>query len=201
MMAGTETTATALCGITYHLARNPTSLARLTNEIRSAFPDYASISMEGLARLPYLRAVLHEGLRMYPPVPTKLPRRTPPGGVTIMGEYIPGDVVVGQHQLSVNRSEQNFKHPYEFRPERWMGDAEFRDDRLDAMEPFSSGPRACLGKNLAWHEMRLMLAAVVLEFDMSLAEKSLEWADQKVFVVWEKDPLMMNLKPVKNTVF
>lgn len=59
--------------------------------------------------------------------------------------------------------ESNFKHPYEFHPERWLHDPEYEDDHLDAMEPFSVGPRNCLGKNLAWHgECKLMFTRSVL---------------------------------------
>ena len=64
----------------------------------------------------------------------------------------------------------HFKNPREFHPERWLGDAEYADDHFGAMEAFSVGPRNCLGKNLAWHEARLLLATLLLHFDVSLAE-------------------------------
>jgi cytochrome P450 len=74
MMAGTETTATALSGTTYHLLMNPDKLELLQREIRSAFTSLDEMDLESLARQKYLMAVLQEGLRMYPPVPTLLPR-------------------------------------------------------------------------------------------------------------------------------
>ena len=146
MIAGTETTATALSGTTYYLLQNPDKLEKLTAEIRSAFSSFDDISLDGLARLKYLQAVLQEGMRMYPPVPIKLPRVTPPGGATIDGYSVPGGVSVGVHNLSTYRMEEHFKKPYEFHPERWLKDPEFKDDHLDALEPFSVGPRNCLGK-------------------------------------------------------
>ena len=146
MIAGTETTATALSGTTYHLLHNPAQLAKLTSEIRSAITSFDDMDLDTLARQKYLMAVLQEGLRMYPPVPSGLPRRTPPGGMAICGEWVPGDVVVSVHHLSTYRNEELFHKAHEFHPERWLGDAEFHNDHLDALEPFSVGPKNCLGK-------------------------------------------------------
>ena len=147
MLAGTETTATALSGTTYQLLRNPQAMAKLTDEIRSTFSSFEELDLESLARQKYLMAVLHEGLRMYPPVPSTLPRKVPEGGMAISGEWVPEGTTIGVHHLATYRSEAHFKHAYEFRPERWLGDPEFKDDHLDALEPFSVGPRNCLGKS------------------------------------------------------
>ena len=146
MIAGTETTATALSGTTYHVLKNPQYLAKLTSELRGEFSSLDDLHLESLARLPYLSAVLREGLRMYPPVPVALPRRTHKGGHIVNGEFIPEGTQISVHHLSTYRSEDNFKNPNEFRPERWLGDPEYKDDNLDSLEPFSVGPRNCLGK-------------------------------------------------------
>lgn len=146
MIAGTETTATALSGTTYHLLRNPDKLIRLQGEIRSAFTSIDDMSLETLHKQKYLMAVLQEGLRMYPPVPTELPRVVPTGGATVCGEYLPQGTTLGVHHLATYRNEELFRKPYEFHPERWLGDPEFKDDKLDSLEPFSFGPRNCLGK-------------------------------------------------------
>jgi hypothetical protein len=50
---------------------------------------------------------------------------------------------------------------------------------------------------MAWHEMRLLLAQLLYNFDLELSEESKDWSDQKVFVLWEKKPLLCKLKPVK----
>ena len=193
MIAGTETTATALSGATYYLLRNPDYLQKLTQEIRDAHDSFEEISLDSLQRLKYLHAVLQEGLRMYPPVPSLLPRVAPVGGLVVCGEWVPDGTSLGVHQLSTGRSAENFKDPMEFRPERWLGDPEYKNDHLDAMEPFSVGPRNCLGKNLAWHEMRLILATMLYHFDLRLCEESREWDEQKVYVLWEKKELMCRL--------
>lgn len=201
MGAGTETSATALSGITYHLLQNPATMARLTAEIRSSCTSLADIDLDGLRRLPYLSAVISEGLRMYPPVPIALHRRIPAGGSVILGEHIPGGTTVGVHQLATYRMESNFKHAFEFHPERFLdeGNGEFRDDNHAALEPFSTGPRNCIGKNLAYHEIRLILVATLLHFDLQLCAESQGWDDQKVYLLWEKRPLWCTLTPVKAT--
>lgn len=156
MTAGTETTATALSGTTYYLLRNPRCLEKLTQEIRSAFPTLQDLDLDVLAGMEYLDAVLQEGLRMVPPVPIALPRVTPEGGIQVGDNWIPGGTVVGVHHLATYRSENNFKKPYEFHPERWLGDAAFKGDHLDAAKPFLTGPMNCIGKvSMPWGWLRV----------------------------------------------
>ncbi|EKG09526.1 Cytochrome P450 [Macrophomina phaseolina MS6] len=92
LIAGSETTATTLSGTTYLLLKNPQALARLTAEVRDCFTNSDDITFEAAAKLPYLQAVLNEGLRLYPPVPTGFPRTVPRGGVTVSGHFIPEKV-------------------------------------------------------------------------------------------------------------
>lgn len=92
MVAGTETTATILSGLTYYLLKNPETMKKITAEIRGAFSSTSDIDMGRLAQLPYMNACLEEGLRMYPPVPIGLPRRTPATGATIDGTFVPPEV-------------------------------------------------------------------------------------------------------------
>jgi cytochrome P450 len=198
MGAGSETSATALSGITYFLLRNPSTLARLTAEIRGAFKSVHDLALDELRRLPYLQAVISEGLRMYPPVPIALHRKIPAGGAVINGEYIPAGPSVGIHHLATYRSALRWTRAYEFLPERFEKDGnqpeEFRNDDISSFEPFSIGPRGCIGKNLSLHEIRLILAATLLSFDLSLCEESANWTEQKTFVLWDKEPLMCTLK-------
>jgi cytochrome P450 len=92
MVAGTETTATLLSGLTYLLLTHPESMKKLVDEIRGAFTSSEGITMEAIAGLPYLNACIKEGLRRYPPVPVGLPHKTPADGSTICGHYVPPNV-------------------------------------------------------------------------------------------------------------
>ena len=92
MLAGTETTATLLSGLTYYLLANPAKLAKLTAEIRSAFKTEGEVTIDRLQALPYLHACVEEGLRMYPPVANGLPRVVPPDGAIVDGHEVPEGV-------------------------------------------------------------------------------------------------------------
>jgi cytochrome P450 len=91
-IAGSETTATALTSATYFLSTTPRAMARLAAEVRSTFKQESAIDFLSVAKLPYLKAVTEEALRMYPPGPNAQPRITPPEGALILGEHIPGNV-------------------------------------------------------------------------------------------------------------
>lgn len=93
MVAGTETSAALLSGVTYYLLRNPEAMQRLQKELRSAFPTAADINQTGLKQMPYLHACIEETLRLQPPVPIGVPRATPTGGAVICGEALPEKVV------------------------------------------------------------------------------------------------------------
>lgn len=92
IVAGSETTATLLSGVTYLLLKNPLVLAKLQNEIRSSFTKEEEITFESCNKLEYCLAVLTETLRVYPPVPMGLPRIVDAQGDMIAGNWVPGGV-------------------------------------------------------------------------------------------------------------
>lgn len=92
VLAGSETTATLLSGCTYYLLQNPEKLRKLLDEVRGTFKTDNEITLTSVTQLPYLQAVLEEALRLYPPVPSTLPRRTGPQGNLICGHKIPPGV-------------------------------------------------------------------------------------------------------------
>ncbi|KAL8826507.1 MAG: hypothetical protein Q9191_003760 [Dirinaria sp. TL-2023a] len=203
LMAGTETTATALSGTTYYLLTNHEALRRATEEVRNAFKCEEDLTFVTAAeRLPYVQACLEEGLRLYPPGPVGGPRRTPKGTKTVIaGHVVPGDVTVGVHGWAASHSPENFHQASKFIPERWLlppedssSSSPFGADRHAASQPFSLGPRSCLGKPFAWNEMRVMLARVLWSFDLELSPESDGWEKQKVYTLWDKGPLIVKLR-------
>lgn len=86
-------------------------------------------------------------------------------------------------------------------PERWLlpahphYDAQFNNDNKSAFKPFSHGPRDCIGKNLAYAEMRLIVARFLFRFDYELCPEQSEWHhDQRSFTVWAKGPLYLAVR-------
>ncbi|KAI1799559.1 putative cytochrome P450 [Daldinia bambusicola] len=196
IIAGSETTATLLSGAVYLLTTNPDKLEKLTQEVRSAFKNDDEITLTSVGQLSYMLACLNESLRRYPPVPTGMPRQAPKGGATVMGKYIEEGTVVAVWQYAINHDENHWTDPYSFAPERFLGDPKYKNDKLDAMQPFSVGPRNCIGRNLAYAEMRLILARIIYNFDMKIADDSRNWMNQPVYMLWDKPALNIYLKPV-----
>jgi cytochrome P450 len=92
IIAGSETTATVLSGITNYLTRDSVIMNKLCAEIRSTFHYEKEITFSNLKDLPYLNAVIQEGMRTCPPAPAGLPRVVPPDGDTVCGHWFPGGV-------------------------------------------------------------------------------------------------------------
>ncbi|KAJ5291069.1 hypothetical protein N7478_000320 [Penicillium angulare] len=196
IVAGSETSATLLSGCIFYLCINPHAMRRLTAEIRSAFANDKDITFRTIASLKYLAAVIEESLRMYPPFVTSLSRIVPKGGSIVDGEVIAEGTAVACHHYASYHSASNFTFPHSFLPERWLGqDPRFVEDKRDVLQPFSLGPRNCLGKNLAYCEIRLILCKLLYNFDVVLCPESSNWANQKAYFLWDKPALMVTLQP------
>jgi cytochrome P450 len=195
MGAGTETTATELSGLLYYLLGNPACMKRLVDEITSEFATEDDITMERIAKLPYLHACIEEGLRIFPPIPGALPRVVPKGGSIICGHMIPEGIRVSIPQYASYHL--HFADPFSFHPERFLPDAPavFAHDDKSAHQPFSHGPRNCLGKNMAYHEIRLVLVTLLFHFEFELADGMQGWAErQRSYAIWEKGPLLVTAR-------
>lgn len=140
-----------------------------------------------------------ETLRIHAPAPISFPRFVTPGGATINGHCVPGGVVVGIPHRAAYQSELNFSEPLQFLPERWLEkrDPKFERDRRSVLQPFSAGPRACLGKNLAYAELRLIISKMIWNFDMELINDDGNWPNQKIYVLYQKKSMMIRLSPRK----
>ncbi|KAG8159072.1 hypothetical protein KVR01_010733 [Diaporthe batatas] len=198
--AGSETTATTLAGFTFHLGlkANRPVYDLLAGEIRAAFQSESQIDIKSTARLPYLTATIEETLRMYPPAAQTPPRVSP--GAELNGEHIPKGTVTTIFQLATYRNPDNFYDPDNMRPERWLPSNHklynpvFANDNKASFHPFSFGVRDCLGKNLAYSELRVAIARFLFRFDFELAPGEETWMDRsQVLVIWEKPPLMVKL--------
>lgn len=164
ILAGSETTATLISGATYYLLKNPAKLDKLKKEVRTSFDSAVDITLARVTTLPYVSAVLNEALRLYPPVPSSLPRFVPKKGASVAGTWIPEGVSLSSninnqychlHRLqtsvavapmAASRNEKNFRDPLSFQPERFLDDPTFADDKKHASQPFSFGSRNCVGK-------------------------------------------------------
>ena len=119
MAAGTDSSATILTGCIYFLTQNSNALKRLSHEIRNAFNTEEDITFASTPKLPYLRAVLDESTRMYPPTLAGQPHRVPKGGAMISGNWVPAGVI--PLQACFQSSAADSHHPLGRRPNQPMG--------------------------------------------------------------------------------
>ncbi|MCJ1248520.1 hypothetical protein MMC30_005738 [Trapelia coarctata] len=197
-IAGSETSGTALAGIGNHLIQSAPVLAKLVTEIRSTFLEESDITIAAVKDLPYLNAVISEGLRMCNPVAAGLPRKVPQGGATVCGIWLPGQTFVSVATWTLSYSPAFFHNPDSFAPERWLAasnrPAEFESDHRSAIHPFGLGARSCIGQDVAWSEMRLVLARLVWAFDMEAGGgKLVDWKTLKNYFLVEKEPVLVRL--------
>ncbi|CAO1597111.1 hypothetical protein XANCAGTX0491_000936 [Xanthoria calcicola] len=193
--AGSETSAALLAGAIWSLLHNPTYMDRLQREIRSKFLTADEIRLPNLDDLDFLHAVISESFRMYPPGVAGQPRVAPPSGDFISGYWVPPKTGVQINQYAASMSRRNFSSPWTFAPSRWMNDPQYADDKLDALQPFSTGARNCIGKNLANAEIALVLTRLLWEFDITLSEETdRNWPDQQAWFTWNKKPLVVKLQ-------
>ncbi|KAF4556506.1 Cytochrome P450-like protein 74 [Elsinoe fawcettii] len=186
VVAGGETISTFLASTTYYLCRNPDRIGKLQKELRSRFASVNEITANAAGQLPYLQAVIQEGLRIFPPGSQGFPRLSP--GLDIEGIWVPRNTEIYTSAWTVTHDEANFKEPYSFIPERWL-DKEISDVR-EASQPFSLGPRGCIGRNFAMVEASLILATILFEFDIDLVNPEQEWESKcHMHVNWLKPDL------------
>ncbi|KAJ5683046.1 cytochrome P450 [Penicillium macrosclerotiorum] len=203
MMAGSETSSTALSGFMAHMLREPKILREVQNEVRAKFQSRVDIEMKTLKDLPMLDKCVKETLRAYAAVPGILPRIVPAPGATIAGQWVPPGVRVYVTSLAAFRSAANFYDPEKFAPERWDAkpDAKFIDDERDACKPFSVGTRDCVGREMAQYMMALILCNLMLHFDFENVPENKNWfANQRIWTIWDKPALMVKLIPVRASV-
>lgn len=92
MVAGSETIATATTAMMGCLLQNPEMLDRVTKEVRQSFASASQMSSDAVSKLPYLAAVIEEGLRVCPPISPGTPRVVPAGGAKVSGHYLQAGV-------------------------------------------------------------------------------------------------------------
>lgn len=162
IFAGTDTTGMNLSIILWNLAHHPSCYRKLRQEILEAERHDPSYNPQSL---PYLTAVLHEGLRLSLANPTRFPRQVPPQGFTYAATdgtsyHLPPGTLVGVQPYTLHFNPVVFPDPETFRPERWeRATPEMQRDWM----PFGIGARRCIARNLAMVELGLAVRGVVRE--------------------------------------
>jgi len=178
LIAGSDTTSNTSTALLYHLLTRPDILHDLQSELDSVIPlsDSLPSSYDSIRSLPLLDAVIKETLRLHSTSSLGLPRtipQTPTGKVDILGKTFESGIVVSVPSYTLHHSKKIWgEDADDFKPERWIG--EMTEKMKSAFIPFSTGPRACIGRNLAEVELKMIAATIVVNFDYELYEEKLE---------------------------
>ncbi|EJD51337.1 cytochrome P450 [Auricularia subglabra TFB-10046 SS5] len=176
IIAGADTSASAMTVIIYFLLRNRECFAKAREEVDNLVASGLTpwTNPDCHDALPYLTACMNETLRIAPVVPTNGSRGVPvgSGGKVICGHFIPEDTEVFVSPYMLHHDPRNFSPETEsFRPQRWLGEPGWNTNRL-AFIPFSAGPAQCVGKNLARIEILMVLSALLRFYDIAFAPGS-----------------------------
>ncbi|RUT02851.1 cytochrome P450 [Dulcicalothrix desertica PCC 7102] len=163
MLAGHETTASALTWAFYWLDIQSETRAKLLHELSTlnSIDDTIAIS-----KLPYLTAVCQESLRIYPILLTGVFRKVVKP-IEIMGYKLPEGIWIAPGIYMAHHREETYPEPNKFKPERFLN----RQYSAYEFIPFGGGSRRCIGSAFAMHEMKIVLATVLSKYKLSLLNK------------------------------
>jgi cytochrome P450 len=164
MLAGHETTSTALSWTLYLLSQHPDTRERLEAEVDAVLGDRTP-SIEDVPRLTYANMVLQESMRLYPPA-WGLARWCHEAD-EVGGYYLPPNSSVTLSPFLTHRHPEFWPDAERFDPERFAPEQEKGRPRF-AYIPFGGGPRLCIGNQFAMTEAMLILATIVQRYRLDL---------------------------------
>ncbi|GAB4839858.1 hypothetical protein Ancab_020567 [Ancistrocladus abbreviatus] len=204
MNAGTDTTSTALQWIMANIVKNPSIQTKLFDEINSVVEGGAEeVTEEDLGKMPYLRAVILEGLRRHPPGHFVLPHAVVEE-VELGGYAVPKNAVINFMVADMGWDPEVWEDPMEFKPERFL--PKEREEEFDItgsreikMMPFGVGRRICPGYGLAILHLEYFAANLVWNFEWKIADgEDVDLAEKQEFTIVMKHPLRVQIFPRKN---
>ncbi|OSC96592.1 cytochrome P450 [Trametes coccinea BRFM310] len=198
LLQATDTTSTTLVRTVQQLALHPDAQLRMREELTEATSRIGrtllDLDFDSFTQLPYMDAVIRETIRLYPgfymasrvsPEDTVLPLRNPIQGKNgeLMNElHVPAGTTVWLNIFGVNRDKTIWgPDEAEWKPERWLAPlpATVADARIPSVYSntmtFVAGSRSCIGYNFALAEMRVLLAHLVLNFEIAPSDKEIVW--------------------------
>ncbi|KAF3056243.1 Tryprostatin B 6-hydroxylase [Daldinia childiae] len=200
IVAGSETSATTLASSLFYLAKFPRVLKKLQAQIDDIIPTPADWTYEKAKSITYLDNVIDETQRLKPALLTGGYRRTPPEGVQIDEQFVPGNVSVIVPIQLIQTHPRYWKQSKDFIPERFgERSAEMGTSKAPYM-PFSHGTYSCPGKNLALMTLRIAISSLVQHFDITFAAgetgEIFDTEAQDVFTT-HLEPLNLQFSPRK----
>ncbi|KAK0109972.1 hypothetical protein ONS95_002639 [Cadophora gregata] len=201
--AGSDTTGVTMSTVVYYLARSKDKAETLQREIdmlEAGRTLSSPVTFQECQKLPYLQAVLKETLRIHPATGQLLSRLVPPGGAILSGQHFPEGVEVGTSPWLIHFDPNIFgSNVHEFRPERWLEDAERARTMESSLLTFGAGARTCLGKNISLLEISKLTFQLFSKFNFDLSEPEREWDLDMVWFVKQKFNARVKVRQQKYT--
>ncbi|KAL6132024.1 hypothetical protein ACLB2K_070395 [Fragaria x ananassa] len=199
--AGTDTTSTSLQWIMANIVKYPAVQERLLAEIKGVVEETEEeVKEEDLQKMPYLKAVILEGLRRHPPAHFVVPHSVT-HDVVFEGHVVPKNGTVNFMVADMGWDPEVWEEPMEFKPERFLskGEGEGVDitgSREIKMMPFGVGRRICPGLGLATLHLEYFVANLVWRFEWRGVEgEDVDFAEKQQFTMVMKNPLKAHISP------
>ena len=200
---GTDTTSTALQWIMANIVKYPHIQRKLFEEINGVVGEgKEKVEEEDLQKMPYLKAVVLEGLRRHPPGHFVLPHSVTQD-ITFEGYVIPKYASLNFTVSEMNWNPKIWEDPMKFKPERFLNSKGNGDEVFDItgsreikMMPFGAGRRICPGYGLAMLHLEYFLANLVWSFEWKAMDgDEVDLSEKEEFTVVMKNPLQIHLCP------
>ncbi|XP_054626700.1 cytochrome P450 27C1 isoform X2 [Dunckerocampus dactyliophorus] len=167
LLAGVDTTSFTLSWASYLLARHPEIQEQIYMEVVRTLGHQAVATADDIPRLPLIRGLVKETLRLFPVLPGN--GRITQDDLVVGGYFIPKGTQLALCHYSTSLDEENFADALNFRPDRWVRkDSSDRVDNFGSI-PFGYGIRSCIGKRIAELEMHLVLTRLIQRFHIGMS--------------------------------
>lgn len=168
-VGGSDTTTTMMAWTMAELINHPRAMRKAQNEIRAVVGNTSHVTKDHVDKLPYLKAVFKETLRLHPPLPLLIPRE-PPADTQILGYTIPAHTRVVINAWAIGRDAAAWgQQPDEFSPEKFLNSTiDYKGQDFELL-PFGAGRRGCPGIVFGVSAMEIALASLLYHFDWEVA--------------------------------
>ncbi|KAK9156594.1 hypothetical protein Scep_003168 [Stephania cephalantha] len=199
ILAGRDTTSSALSWFFWVLASRPDVERSILEELEGVRVRYGkcvrdAYSLEELREMNYLHAAITESMRLYPPVPMD-EKESLEEDVLPDGTFVGKGWFVSYNTYATGRMESVWgKDCMVFVPERWLENGMFRAENAFQYPIFHAGPRICLGKDMAYIQMKAIAASVIERFVVEIVEKDKPPTPLLSLTLRMKEGLMVRVK-------
>ncbi|KAL7145149.1 hypothetical protein ABFS83_07G060500 [Erythranthe nasuta] len=202
-VGGTDTSAATIVWALTALMKNPSAMKKAKQEIKTLISNKKrSVNEDDIEKLPYLKAVIKETMRLYPPLPLLIPKETMEK-CTINGYEIEPKTITFVNVWAIGRDPEQWENPNEFFPERFLNNN--NDEKIIDFKgrdfgyiPFGSGRRSCPGLSLGVAAVEMALANLLYSFDFELprgmSEEDVDTDASQGLTVHKKNPLCVVVK-------